>query len=254
MSDPTEFDEEQPDNEFETIDIDDDTSIVSDNTSIDSDESTLSDQDSFRDAEVSSNHETPIENNTNSLFDNLNVNIDHTNPLPPSFTIRGNPLLTFLNPSYQEGSRSRIPILSTTTSLDSVDTIFTNLLNLTLRRIDDEMIVEQVMSNSMETYYDELFRKDNTIKIDLKQFVIPLENESGECNICLDKLVSDQDNTNVIRLKCRHTYHETCIVEYLLRRNRVCPICRSDLLYVFENENDRPPGCTELFSHIKELP
>lgn len=43
------------------------------------------------------------------------------------------------------------------------------------------------------------------------------------CPICLES-----DTENVITTRCFHMYHKKCIYSWI-KRNRVCPICRSDI-------------------------
>ncbi len=45
-----------------------------------------------------------------------------------------------------------------------------------------------------------------------------------ECAVCLVEFVNGD---RCIRLKCKHAYHETCIVKTLEREKRECPLCRS---------------------------
>ena len=40
------------------------------------------------------------------------------------------------------------------------------------------------------------------------------------CNICIDKL-----DTNVVRLRCKHLYHENCL-KLWMKRSNTCPTCR----------------------------
>lgn len=47
---------------------------------------------------------------------------------------------------------------------------------------------------------------------------------SSECAICLTEFA---DGDRCIKLKCKHAYHEACIVKTLEREKRECPLCRS---------------------------
>jgi hypothetical protein len=46
----------------------------------------------------------------------------------------------------------------------------------------------------------------------------------SECAICLAEFANGE---RCIKLKCKHVYHETCIVKTLEREKRECPLCRS---------------------------
>ena len=50
-----------------------------------------------------------------------------------------------------------------------------------------------------------------------------------DCSVCWDPLVSDQ-----IRTSCKHTFHRSCLAEWVKKGTPTCPLCRSYL--------DRPNG------------
>lgn len=50
-------------------------------------------------------------------------------------------------------------------------------------------------------------------------------NESAECSICLDELVTGQP---ALRIPCGHLFHEDCVKDWLLKSNE-CPVCRFEL-------------------------
>ncbi|KAJ3057210.1 E3 ubiquitin-protein ligase rnf13 [Rhizophlyctis rosea] len=49
------------------------------------------------------------------------------------------------------------------------------------------------------------------------------------CAICIDEFVP---GSRVRELPCRHVFHDTCVDPWLLRHNRLCPICKRDVLAV----------------------
>mmetsp|Transcript_51951 Transcript_51951/g.121641 ORF Transcript_51951/g.121641 Transcript_51951/m.121641 type:complete len:123 (+) Transcript_51951:351-719(+) len=46
---------------------------------------------------------------------------------------------------------------------------------------------------------------------------------ASECSICLKEYVED---TRVVMLPCKHTFHPLCAASWLARGNRACPLCR----------------------------
>jgi hypothetical protein len=46
-----------------------------------------------------------------------------------------------------------------------------------------------------------------------------------ECSICLDGFISQE---NIVKLDCQHSFHSTCIKEWL-KKELICPNCRSPL-------------------------
>lgn len=45
----------------------------------------------------------------------------------------------------------------------------------------------------------------------------------NDCTICLDCYKQSQ---SICGLPCGHNYHNECIIEWLIRGNHCCPICR----------------------------
>ncbi|CAN0898451.1 E3 ubiquitin-protein ligase synoviolin, partial [Linum grandiflorum] len=48
--------------------------------------------------------------------------------------------------------------------------------------------------------------------------------DGGDCVICLDEMVGGDGS--LIRLECKHLFHESCLVSWLRTLN-ACPLCRS---------------------------
>lgn len=70
--------------------------------------------------------------------------------------------------------------------------------------------------------YKEL-TKEEVDKIPVSLLKQSEADKKNECAICLDHLKLN-DSVKVIR-NCRHTYHASCINEWILR-NPSCPLCR----------------------------
>jgi len=53
--------------------------------------------------------------------------------------------------------------------------------------------------------------------------------DSGEiktdCSICQEEMI---ENETVLKLACRHTYHQQCVTNWLLKHN-TCPLCRLEM-------------------------
>ncbi|RHY23799.1 hypothetical protein DYB25_007500 [Aphanomyces astaci] len=59
------------------------------------------------------------------------------------------------------------------------------------------------------------------------------------CCICLEEYDSSKD---MIQAKCRHVFHEDCLIEWLkLKTSNKCPYCRADIL--------KPTFLQQFFSH-----
>jgi hypothetical protein len=70
-----------------------------------------------------------------------------------------------------------------------------------------------------------------TIPIIVKEFDV--FDEDKECCICMEK----NDNENIGRLKCDHSFCIKCINQHL-KKNNCCPICRSEISGIqVQNQN-----------------
>ncbi|KAI9351402.1 hypothetical protein BDR26DRAFT_1003391 [Obelidium mucronatum] len=56
------------------------------------------------------------------------------------------------------------------------------------------------------------------------------------CAICIDEFVV---GSRVRELPCHHQFHTECVDPWLLRHNRLCPICKRDVLVVKKSESQR---------------
>lgn len=92
----------------------------------------------------------------------------------------------------------------------------------------DRLILEEVSSESMQTYHQELLRKTDDIVISQKYPVVPFTASlprNHECFICMENF---NDQENVILLDCQHIYHPTCI-QNAIAYNSKCPLCKQQI-------------------------
>lgn len=61
--------------------------------------------------------------------------------------------------------------------------------------------------------------------------------ENTTCYICFDNMTENNEGNRIVRLECRHIYHERCITRWLGRSN-TCPTCRSAVLEENETEEE----------------
>ncbi|KAF9613770.1 hypothetical protein IFM89_011494 [Coptis chinensis] len=55
-------------------------------------------------------------------------------------------------------------------------------------------------------------------------YQLEIVNVDGEvCAICLDKM------NEASKTRCSHTFHTSCLMDWMVRLQRSCPMCRSDL-------------------------
>lgn len=52
----------------------------------------------------------------------------------------------------------------------------------------------------------------------------------NECSICLDASAAAEAGRVVLLPACDHYFHSACISSWLARGNKLCPVCRTDVL------------------------
>jgi hypothetical protein len=77
-----------------------------------------------------------------------------------------------------------------------------------------------------DNYYnpEKIYKKKKINPSFLNSIPIQKCNSKIECSICSDYI---QINSNIIKLKCNHIFHEFCIKSWLLE-NYICPMCRNE--------------------------
>ena len=106
------------------------------------------------------------------------------------------------------------------------------LLYRTKRDFDDESLRRDVERLRTESGF--VFRSASTTRSESRRGCNSSSNSGegdgeevahfSECAICLAEFANGE---RCIKLKCKHVYHETCIVKTLEREKRECPLCRS---------------------------
>ena len=97
------------------------------------------------------------------------------------------------------------------------------------REIEDEML-QQAMTESMDTYHTTLFRSNP--KLDLmiaphiltSQDIETMDADQRKCSLCLEDYVP---NDTLLRLPCQHEFHSDCIHDAVRHQHATCPICRT---------------------------
>ena len=67
-----------------------------------------------------------------------------------------------------------------------------------------------------------------------KQITENMSNDFGDSNNCIICFLQVEDKSSTLTLKCRHTFHKTCIIGWL-RIKPTCPICRRNFRIDFMN-------------------
>lgn len=102
--------------------------------------------------------------------------------------------------------------------------LFENLFSNQL----DRLILDEVSSESMQTYHQELLRRDENVHLSPRYQHIPFDSASArneQCFICMEPFTH---NENLVLLDCRHLYHPPCI-ENAIMYNPQCPLCKTPI-------------------------
>jgi hypothetical protein len=58
-----------------------------------------------------------------------------------------------------------------------------------------------------------------------------VQNDTEKCTICLEKYENEE---NVVKIRCNHVFHKTCLSKWEENNNNTCPVCR--IRYVFKRD------------------
>lgn len=96
-----------------------------------------------------------------------------------------------------------------------------NVINEPIRQIRiDIRIDEDDIIHTRDNYIDDIEMCINTLDIVGKSKF----NESDNCCICLDEFVNTDESEAIIKTKCNHYYHASCIYSWLYH-SQECPLC-----------------------------
>lgn len=131
-----------------------------------------------------------------------------------------------LDSMFDMESGWEIPLLqrSRTTQYTPLLSLFDSIFSPQM----DRLILDEVSSESMQTYHQELLRKTDDIVISNKYPIVPFTSSlprNHECFICMERF---NDQENVIVLDCQHIYHPTCI-QNAIAYNTKCPLCKQHI-------------------------
>lgn len=107
----------------------------------------------------------------------------------------------------------------------------------------DRDVLNDVISESMETYHEELLRKNENQNISSRDYQIVVfrqgEYRNDKCFICLEDFTEEE--SPLLQLDCKHIYHKSCIEE-AVHYNSHCPLCRSDIKIHTMTTSTPPPS------------
>jgi hypothetical protein len=89
-----------------------------------------------------------------------------------------------------------------------------------------DILLEEARMESMETFQNELFRRDRSLSIDetecKRRRFNSTKHRNSKCFICMEDY---KDKEMVLQLQCGHVHHPNCI-KTAIQYNATCPICK----------------------------
>ena len=58
---------------------------------------------------------------------------------------------------------------------------------------------------------------------------------NDKCSICLDPITC---NDNLCKTICKHSFHSSCLAKHIYKKKTECPLCRSKLFDISEQEEE----------------
>ena len=68
----------------------------------------------------------------------------------------------------------------------------------------------------------------NNDNYNFNRIILKDEFENDTCSICLDELYSDENQDEIIQIRCNHMFHKKCLDEWI-RQKKTCPLCKVEL-------------------------
>lgn len=107
------------------------------------------------------------------------------------------------------------------------------LLNLFINSLNDNSQWHNIIPIMINRLNDNIEIPENDVKITLDENeynklerINVGEKMEENCSICMEEI---EKGNEIIRLPCKHIFHEKCIKSYLLEYNYKCPLCRYDI-------------------------
>lgn len=162
-------------------------------------------------------------NSNNSTNNNTSLNsFQRTNQTASSSTNTRNSLFNMV--MMTRGNRPR-----TTSSL--LDMIFNILRDRNTEENSMENIINYIMQNDPNRYGNPPTSKsvlETLEKIVVDEFNLDEIGKEGSCENCSVCKDNFEVNQIILKLPCKHIFHEECIMPWLKERNS-CPTCRFEL-------------------------
>jgi hypothetical protein len=100
-----------------------------------------------------------------------------------------------------------------------------NILNMVSDFFIDQIEIDTELINELQNLEDVKITLSPQEFEKLERIEVGDIDLNNKCHICLEDFVLKDC---LVKLNCKHMFHEMCIGEWLQNRNVRCPVCRSD--------------------------
>lgn len=110
--------------------------------------------------------------------------------------------------------------------------VLRNLQRYDLEHEIEQQMVDQAMTDSMDSYHGSLFRTNSKLRLNIpshpltEQDLARMDENQKRCSLCLETYVPDDAVRN---LPCQHMFHSDCIQDAVRHQHASCPICRAPI-------------------------
>jgi hypothetical protein len=118
---------------------------------------------------------------------------------------------------------NRFFINLTSLMLNQDNYVIDNVFNALFDNLLENERFQEAVSNSINTYNDEIFNKTDEY---MMQDLPILNYKEEKCLICLDEI---NKNELIYKLKCKHIFHKDCLNESIQHQHYDCPLCKTKL-------------------------
>jgi len=111
-------------------------------------------------------------------------------------------------------------------------------------------LFRQSLDDSMETYSNELFRRQDELRLNSDPIPWTDQEEEKKCYVCFDLFVHHDP---VVKLPCHHVFHHACAEDTVAHQHLRCPLCRADIP-TRRKENEKHEEDRNSSGHVVRFP
>ena len=150
-------------------------------------------------------------------------------------TLENNLINNILN-RYNNNYNYNYSIFDTINSNNILNTpnrypVFYNLFeNMVEQNMNEEDYIDMpslISMNGEHIYEDVIVGLNEDQFNELESCVFTSECKQKDCLICMEEYIEEEED--IIKLNCEHTFHKNCIKQWLCKESNKCPVCRIEV-------------------------